>query len=163
MGKQFECDKNLSVIKVKFDALKQSMREFEAPSNKMSELGGMHRASAPLYIRDFVLAMDKAGQIFGKVVQLKLDIEAHLGACYSIAYFDKSRAYCEIKGEKFTSEAKKQYQDVDPDVLEAKDLHAEVSCYFEIIKNKLGCFKMTHDDSKKIAYDDGNQTHYTGV
>ena len=153
----------LALIQIRFDALKSKLPELKTYTSKVKELGGMNKAVAPLFIRDFIDAMDKASDFYSEIIQIKILLDDQLTELRNIAFFDRSKAYCDIKGEKATSDARNYAADLDPVLLNAKELFAEVSAYHEILKNKLGLFKMTHDDAKKIAYDDGNQTHFVGV
>lgn len=122
-------------------------------SNKLEELTkAANTTVAPMYLRDFILAMDKTNDLVAKASFFHGQAKNALDVCESIAYFDNAPAYLEAKGVKDTSEARKRYIDLDGDVQKAKDVFARAESMLEFLKVKRQEFKMAHEAVKKIAY-----------
>ncbi len=122
-------------------------------SNKLEE---MTKASntmvAPMYLKDFIVAMDKANDLVAKAQFFYGQAKSALDLAEATAYFDNAGQYLESKGVKDTSEARKRYVDLDPDVQKAKDVVSRAESMLEFLKVKRQEFKMAHEAVKKIAY-----------
>ncbi len=131
--------------------------------NKIEELSSVSKMMAPVYLRDFIIGQDVAATLLAKAVQADNKAKAALEYAESIAYLENAKAYLDIKSIKDTSEARKQYVNIDPAVILAKDNKAMTEAMVVLLKSKLSELRQSHDTLKKITYGDGNMTPYEGV
>jgi hypothetical protein len=127
-------------------------------SKKVKDIAGLNKMMAPLYIRDFIQAYDVANTMLSVAVRYDIQAQTALDNVRSIAYLDKAGDFLKDRGIKDTSEARKQYVDMDQDVLKASDIKAKTTALVSFLKNKLQEFRMAHDDIKKMVYSDSYNT-----
>lgn len=132
-------------------------------TNKIEELASITKMMAPAYLRDFIRGQDVAITLLAKAIQVDAKAKAKLEYAQSIAYLENAKAYLDLKSIKDTSEARKQYVDVDPDVVMAKDKKAMTEAMVVLLKGKVSELKQAHDDLKKVTYADANMTDYEGM
>ena len=130
---------------------------------KVKEIASINKSMGAVYLRDFIVGQDVAGQLLARAVQADLKAKAQLEQMESIAYLDKASDYLKAREIKDSSEARKRYVDVDPDVIIAKDNKAKTEALVMLMKNKLSILRQSHDDLKKILYGDNNMTQYEGM
>jgi len=131
--------------------------------NKIQELSSINKMMAPVYLQDFIMGQDVAANLLAKAIQADSKTKAKLEFAESQAYLERAADYLNSKGIKDTSEARKQYVNIDPDVVKAKDDHAMTEALVSLLKSKLSQLRQAHDDLKKIAYGDQNMTPYEGM
>jgi len=131
--------------------------------NKISELSSINKMMAPTYLRDMIIGQDVAANLLAKAMQTDSKTKSKVEYAESIAYLERAKEYLESKGIKDTSEARKQYVNIDADVLAAKDSRAQTEALVSLLKSKLSQLRQAHDDLKKIAYGDQNMTGYEGM
>lgn len=131
--------------------------------NKIEELSSVSKMMAPVYLRDFIIGQDVAATLLAKAVQADNKAKAALEYAESIAYLENAKAYLDLKVIKDTSEARKQYVNIDPAVIQAKDNKAMTEAMVVLLKSKLSELRQSHDTLKKITYGDGNMTPYEGM
>lgn len=131
--------------------------------NKIEDMASINKAMAPVYLRDFIQGQDVATNLFARAVKADAKAKARLEYVESIAYLENAKAYLDVKGIKDTSEARKQYVNIDPDVVEAKDQKAQTEALVILLKGKVSELKQAHDDLKKITYADNNMTDFEGM
>lgn len=131
--------------------------------NKIEDMASVTKMMAPVYLRDFIQGQDVATTLYAKAVKADAKAKARLEYVQSIAYLENAKAYLDTKGIKDTSEARKQYVDIDPDVVDAKDAKAQTEALVILLKGKVSELKQAHDDLKKITYADVNMTDYEGM
>jgi hypothetical protein len=125
---------------------------------------GANTMNAPLYLRDFILAYDETNVLLSKAMRYLGQAEAALKAAESIAYFDRASDFLIEKNVKDSSEARKRYIPLDPDVQAAERVKALAESMVSLLKNKMMEFRMAHDDVKKMAYaNDNNNSQYEGM
>jgi len=113
---------------------------------------GANTMLAPMMMRDFIIAMDITSDMLAKAIRNEVRASAQLKQAEAEAYFDRAPDYLKEKGVKESSEAKKFYIPMDPNVIEANDEKAKAEATTSLLKNKLHEFRMAHDDVKKMAY-----------
>ena len=131
--------------------------------NKIEELSSINKMMAPVYLKDYIMGQDVAANLLAKAIQADSKAKAKLDYVESIAYLEKAHAYLEQHSIKDTSEARKQYVNIDLDVRNAKDTKANTEALVTLLKSKLSQLRQAHDDLKKIAYGDQNLTPYEGM
>jgi|ERR1051325_339065 hypothetical protein len=131
--------------------------------NKIQELSSINKMMAPVYLQDFIMGQDVAAGLLAKAMQADSRAKAKVEYAESVAYLDRAKDYLETKGIKDTSEARKQYVNIDEDVMKAKDERAGTEALVSLLKSKLSQLRQAHDDLKKIAYGDQNLTPYEGM
>lgn len=131
--------------------------------NKIEELSSINKMMAPRYLQDFIIGQDVAANLLAKAIQKDSRAKAKLDYVESIAYLEKAKEYLESHGIKDTSEARKQYVNIDADVVTAKDTRASTEAMVVFLKARLGELRQAHDDLKKIVYGDQNLTPYEGM
>jgi hypothetical protein len=131
--------------------------------NKIEELSSINKMMAPRYLQDFIIGQDVAANLLAQAIQRDSKAKARLDYVESIAYLEKAKEYLEQHGIKDTSEARKQYVNVNQDVRDAKDVRASTEALVVFIKARLGELRQAHDDLKKIVYGDQNLTSYEGM
>lgn len=130
---------------------------------KVNEIGSMNKMMAATYLRDFIEAQDIASNMLAAATYKDIQAKQRLEQLESIAYLDKAATYLNSKGIKDTSEARKQYISIDPDVITAADEKAQTEALVLLLKNKLSILRQAHDDVRKIAYGDTQMTAYEGM
>jgi hypothetical protein len=131
--------------------------------NKIQELSSISKMMAPTYIRDFIIGQDIAANLLARAISQDSKAKAKLEYAESIAYLERAKDYLDKKGIKDTSEARKQYVNIDTDVLDAKDKKAGTEALVSLMKSKLSQLRQAHDDLKKFTYGDSNMTGYEGM
>lgn len=131
--------------------------------NKIEELSSVSRMLAPVFLRDFIVGQDIAITLYARAVKADAKAKAKLEYTESVAYLENAKAYLDAKSIKDTSEARKQYVNLDPDVIEAKDQKAQTEAFVILLKGKVSELKQAHDDLKKVIYADPNMTDYEGM
>lgn len=131
--------------------------------NKIEDLASISKMMAPSYLRDFIVGQDRAAALLAKAVQVDNKAKAALEFAESTAYLENAKAFLDAKGIKDTSEARKQYVNIDPIVVEAKDRKAMTEAMVVLLKSKLSELRQAHDTLKKITYGDSNMTPYEGM
>lgn len=139
---------------VKEQMLSLDVTKIAEYSRKLKDIGSISKMVAPLYLRDFILAYDVTNNLYSNAIRCDIMAQTALDTAKAIAYLDRANEYLKAKGIKESSEARKQYVDIDPDVLEAADVKARTSALVQLLKNKLQEFRMAHDDVKKMTYGD---------
>jgi hypothetical protein len=131
-------------------------------TEKIREIGELNKMMAPLYLRDFINAMDLTSTMLSKATKSNLDAKSALEKAKAIAYLDRSEAYCKDKGIKMSNGIREAYVDLDEDVIKAKEVYSasEAMCIF--LKNKYQAFRCAHDDVKKISFNDVQGTGFEG-
>lgn len=132
-------------------------------TNKIGELSSVSKMMAPVFLRDFIIGQDVATKLLSRAVAADGKAKAKLEYAQSIAYLENAKAYLDAKGIKDTSEARKQYIDIDPEVVAAKDHKAMTEAMVTLLKGKLSQLKQAHDDLKKTTYADSNMTDFEGM
>jgi hypothetical protein len=130
---------------------------------KINDLANIKKIEAPAYLRDFIIAYDVTSILFAKSIEYELEAKTLLEYAEAIAYLDKATEYLNSKSIKETNEARKQYVNIDVDVIKAKGLKGRTEAIVVLLKNKLIEFRLAHDDVKKITYDEPYQTPYEGM
>lgn len=131
--------------------------------NKIEELSTVSKMLAPVYLRDFIIGQDVAITLYARAIKADAKAKAKLEYAESIAYLESAKAYLDAQGIKDTSEARKQYVNIDPTVLEAKDQKAQTEAFVILLKGKCQELRMAHDDLKKITYADTHMTDFEGM
>lgn len=131
--------------------------------NKIQELSSVNKMMAPVFLRDFIIGQDVAANLLAKAMQADSRAKSQVEYTESVAYLEKAREYLDSKQIKDTSEARKQYVNIDADVRKAKDDKARTEALVSLLKSKLSQLRQAHDDLKKIAYGDQNMTAYEGM
>jgi hypothetical protein len=131
--------------------------------NKIQELSTVNKLLAPAYLRDMIVGQDVCANLLAKAIQADSRAKNSLERAEAIAYLDNAREYLESKGIKDTSEARKQYVNIDNDVINAKDRRASTEAMVVYLKSVLSQLRQAHDDLKKITYGDNNMTNYEGM
>jgi len=131
--------------------------------NKISELASINKLMAPVYLQDMIMGQDVAANLLAKAIKADSQAKAKLEYAESIAYLERAADYLVTKNIKDSSEAKKQYVNIDPDVINAKDHKAQTEALVVLIKSRLSELRQCHDDLKKITYDKGTDTQWEGM
>ncbi len=131
--------------------------------DKAKKIASVSKMMAGVYLQDLIVGQDIAGQMLAKAVQADIKAKSKLDELEAIAYLDKASDYLKERNIKDSSEARKRYVDVDPNVLAAKDNKAKTEALVALLKNKLNVLKMSHDDLKKMVYGDNNMTQFEGM
>ena len=131
--------------------------------NKIDDVASITKAMAPVYLRDFIQGQDIATTLYAKAVKADAKAKARLEYAESIAYLENAKAYLDTKGIKDTSEARKQYVNIDPGVVDAKDQKAQTEALVVLLKGKISELRQAHDDLKRISYDTSNLTGWEGM
>lgn len=132
-------------------------------TNKIEELSSVSKMMAPVFLRDFIVGQDVATALLARAVKADGKAKARLEYLESIAYLEKAKAYLDTKGIKDTSEARKNYVNIDLDVVDAKDQKAATEAFVILLKGKLSGLRQAHDDLKKVTYTDSRMTDYEGM
>lgn len=131
--------------------------------DKVSEIASINKVMGAVYLRDFIIGQDVAGQLVSKAIQADLRAKAKVDYAKSVAYLDRAADYLVSHKIKDTAEARKMYVDLDPDVQAALDNKAKTEALVHLMKNKSSILRQAHDDLKKILYGDNNGTPWEGM
>ena len=130
---------------------------------KVSEIASVTKVMGAVYLKDFIEGQDMAGTMLAKAVQADIRAKARLEQAEAIAYLDRASDYLKERNLKDTSEARKMYIMLDPDVQAAQDQKARSEAVVALLKNKLSVLRQAHDDLKKILYGDQSMTNWEGM
>lgn len=130
---------------------------------KANEIASVSKMMGGVVLQDLIKGQDIAGVLLAKAVQADIKAKARLEQAEAIAYLDKASDYLKERNLKDSSEARKRYVDIDPDVITAKDNKAKTEALVALMKNKLSILRQAHDDLKKILYGDQHMTNYEGM
>jgi hypothetical protein len=131
--------------------------------DKVKEIASVNKMMGAVYLRDFIIGQDVAGQLVAKAVQADIKAKARLEHAEAVAYLDNASDYLISKNIKDSSEARKRYVDIDAGVIAAKDNKAMTEALVSLLKNKQSVLRQAHDDLKKILYGDQHMTGYEGM
>lgn len=143
-----------ALIKIEHRLQKIDVTELAQYTNKIKDIGTLNKMMAPIYMRDFIIAFDVTNNLLSMAIKSDLEASTVLDTARSIAYLDKAGEFLKEKGIKDSSEARKQYIELDEDVIKASNVRAKTQALVSFLKNKMQEFRLAHDDVKKIAYGD---------
>ena len=130
---------------------------------KANNIASVSKMMVGVYLQDLIKGQDIAGALLAKAVQADIKAKSRLEQAEAIAYLDNASEYLQSRNIKDSSEARKRYIDIDPEVIAAKDNKAKTEALVSLIKNKVSILRMAHDDLKKIIYGDQYMTGYEGM
>jgi len=134
-------------------------------TKKIQDLSkGFNTTLAPIYLRDFIMAIDVTNALLAQAVRTDLRADAYSKQSEAIAFMDKASAAVVASGLRDSAEARKKYVPMDPDVVDAAEAKAKTAAMVIFLKNKLLEFRLAHDDVKKMAYsnDYNHNTEFEG-
>lgn len=131
--------------------------------DKVKDIASVNKMMGAVYLRDFIEGQDVAGALLASAVQADVKAKSRLEQAEAIAYLDRASDYLREKNIKDSSEARKRYVDIDPDVIAAKEDKAKTEALVALLRNKLSILRQAHDDLKKILYGDQHMTPYEGM
>lgn len=131
-------------------------------TNLIKDIGTMNKMMAPNYLKNFIMAMDMTSSMLAKAVKTNLEYKASLDRFKAIAYLDKARDYCINNEIKISNGVREMYIDLDEDVIAAKDKYAASEAMVVFLKNKYQAFRVSHDDVKKISFNEVQGTAFEG-
>lgn len=130
--------------------------EFKRVMDISKKIEDIHRHSntmyAPSLLKDFIIGIDITINLLAKAVRDESRASTKLKQVEAEAYFDRAQDFLKNKGVRESSEAKKMYVSMDPEVLTAADEKAKLEAVLTLLKNKLQELRIAHDSVKKIAY-----------
>lgn len=129
--------------------------------SKLGELRNITQMTVDGYLTDFLVAQDVTSTAISQSVYYENKAKALLDEMRSTAFFERAENYLKSKGLKITAEARKQYIDLDPDVIAAKDVYARCLATSELFKNRLWAFKYAHSDAQQMKKQ--GMTAYEGM
>ena len=135
-------------------------------TNKIQDISkGFNTMLAPVYLRDFILAIDITNGMYANAVKTYNRAESYVKQVEAIAFMENAKDVIKESGLKDSAEARKRYVPMDPEVVLAQDVKARAEAIMVFLRNKLMEFRMAHDDVKKIAYsnDYNHNTEYEGM
>jgi hypothetical protein len=131
--------------------------------DKIKDIASINKMMGATYLRDFIEGQDVAAMLLAKAIQADIKAKAKLEQFEAIAYLDKASDFLKEKNIKDSSEARKRYVDIDPDVITAKENKAKSEALVSLLKNKLNILRQSHDDLKKILYGDNTMSQWEGM
>jgi len=131
--------------------------------NKVKDIASINKMMGATYLRDFIEGQDIAGSLVARAIREDARAKARLEQAEAMAYLDKATDWLKSRGIKESSEARKQYIDIDEDVVAAKDKKAQTEALVFLMKSKQSVLRQAHDDLKKILYGDSHLTPYEGM
>ena len=131
--------------------------------DKIKDIASINKMMGATYLRDFIEGQDVAAMLLAKAIQADIKAKAKLEQFEAIAYLDKASDFLKEKNIKYSSEARKRYVDIDPDVITAKENKAKSEALVSLLKNKLNILRQSHDDLKKILYGDNTMSQWEGM
>jgi len=131
--------------------------------DKANQIASVSKMMVGVYLQDLIKGQDIANSLLAKAIQTDIKAKTKLEYAESIAYLDKAAEYLQSKGIKDSSEARKRYVDIDPDVIAAKDKKAQTEALVALLKGKANVLRQSHDDLKKLHYGDQHMTGYEGM
>lgn len=131
--------------------------------DKVGQISTVSKVMGPTLLRDLIEGQDVAGALLARAIREEGKAKARLDYVRAIAYLERAAEYLKEHGIKDTSEARKMYGDVDPDVMKALDYRSMTEAMVVLLKNKLSIIRQAHDDLKKIIYGDNNGTNWDGM
>ena len=154
-----------SLVKIEESLQSLDMTRVIEYTRKIQDIGeGFNTMLAPIYLRDFILAIDITGVLYAKAIKNHNRAEAYAKRMEAIAFMDKAGDALEERGLRNSAEARKKYVPMDPDVIAAHEVRAKTEAMVSLLRLKLQEFRLAHDDVKKIAYfQDYNNTEYEGM
>lgn len=108
-----------ALIKIEHRLQKIDVTELAQYTNKIKDIGTLNKMMAPIYMRDFIIAFDVTNNLLSMAIKSDLEASTVLDTARSIAYLDKAGEFLKEKGIKDSSEARKQYIELDEDVIKA--------------------------------------------
>jgi hypothetical protein len=123
------------------------LKPYEA---KLSEIVGIDYINGPLYMRDFLLAKERAVALYHKAIYQYERAKDKSAQMRAIAFLDRAKDILEEKELRVNEEGMKQCAMRDPDYLLARDVEAYLRALVEYLSEKVQTFQNAHDDAKKI-------------
>jgi hypothetical protein len=133
-------------------------------SRKISQIGqALNKSLAPIFIQDFSIAYDITSNMLYEAIRQDLTADTKLKVAESIAYLENAKEFLTARDIKDTSEARKQYVPLDPEVQTAAEVKAKTTAMVSFLKSKLTEFKGAIESVKNIAYGDSFMSHEEGM
>jgi hypothetical protein len=155
-----------SLLKIEEGLAKLDLTRVVEFTKKIQDLSqGFNTQLAPIYLRDFIMAIDVTNALLAQAIRTDLRADAYCKQCEAIAFMDNAKAHLEARSLRDSAEARKKYVPMDPAVMDAAEAKAKTAAMVVFLKNKLLEFRLAHDDVKKMAYsnDYHHNTEYEGV
>lgn len=155
---------NNSLVKIEEGLRNLDMTRVVEYTHKIQDISkGFNTSLAPIYLRDFILAIDVTNGLLASAIRTHARAEAYAKQMEAIAFMDNAKVEIEQRGLRDSAEARKRYVPMDPAVIEAHEAKAKTEAMVVFLKNKLQEFRLAHDDVKKIAYSNEYNTEYEGM
>lgn len=133
-------------------------------TGRIQEIGqGFNPALAPIFIRDFIMAMDVTNMYLAEATKADVRAESAIKYAEAIAYLERAGTYLKDNEIKDTDAARKMYIPIDDDVQAAREIKSKTQALCKFLYNKLQTFRSAHDSVRKIAYAQTFQTDHEGM
>lgn len=156
---------NTSLTRIEEGLEKLDLTRVVFYTKKIQDLAqGFNTMLAPVYLRDFIMAIDVTNGLLAQAVRTDHRADSYLKQSEAIAFMDNAKDQILERGLRDSAEARKKYVPMDPDVIDAAEAKAKTASMVIFLKNKLLEFRLAHDDVKKMAYsnDYNHNTEYEG-
>jgi hypothetical protein len=130
---------------------------------KVGQISSVSKMMGPTLLRELIEGQDVAGAMLARAIREEGRAKARLDHAKAIAYLERSAEYLKDRGIKDTNESRKMYVDIDEDVAKALEHKNMTEAMVALLKNKLSILRQSHDDLKKILYNDTQMTNYEGM
>jgi len=154
-----------SLIKIEEGLRQLDLTRVVDYTKKIQDLAkGFNTILAPIYLRDFIMAIDVTNALLAQAVRTDLRADSYMKQCEAIAFMDNAKEQLIARGLRDSAEARKKYVPMDPGVMDAAEAKAKTASMVIFLKNKLLEFRLAHDDVKKMAYsnDYNHNTEFEG-
>jgi hypothetical protein len=154
--------KSLSTISESLDSI--NISKIVEYSNKIGQITSLSQGAASVCLQDFIVAYDLASYALSISMKCEADAKTALDSAKSEAYFDRAPDYLTKNSTKDTSEARKKYEEIDEEVVQAKDIYSRAEATTQLLKNKLMTFRYTYEAIKKMYFNnEGKQMPWEGM
>lgn len=116
----------------------------------VENLVGINNMNAAFYMREFLKAQEVANSFYCRIMMDHEGARDRSRKAAAVAYLDTAQEWLKARDRKTTDEACKQYVNIDPLYLSAREEESCLKALAEFLKNKMDKFQSAHDDAKKI-------------
>lgn len=121
-------------------------------TSKIGNISNLSQGASTLYLQDFIVAFDLTSNALSRAVRCESEAKSLLESARSEAYFDRASIFLTERKIKDTSEARKKYEEIDAEVIKAKDIYNRSSATVTLLKNKVMAFRYAYEAIKKVYF-----------
>jgi len=143
---------SLQDLTISLDKMSQEFGIFREYYGKVLEIATFNTKFAGVYLQAFIVGYSFASNLYSQAIRCEIDAKTLLDQSEAISFLDKADDYFTSTGKKSTDTAKKQFVEMDAEVIAAKNLAARAASYVKFLQGKMQTYSSCEHAIKKLAW-----------